>query len=197
VRIVSLGSEDNPMNAYESWDGQPLSKELEERFELHYGKHSRQYKWLIKDLSSVDRRVVPWVVVFTHRPLYSTANHHPNCKPGGDWFVCKFRDTYEPVFRQFGVDLVVSGHSHHYSRSVPMFKGKAEADRGIVHVVLGTGGFELTGNAFQPAGWVAARQGTQFGYVRMVVTNSTHAKWSYILKGGKVFEQVWLVRNNA
>ncbi|KAH9255986.1 hypothetical protein BASA81_005762 [Batrachochytrium salamandrivorans] len=194
VHVVSLGSEDNPMNAYEEWDGEPLDANQLDRFERHYGKHSKQYKWLIKDLSDAKRNLVPWVVVFTHRPLYSTAYHHANCQAGGDWYACKFRDTYEPVFRQFNVDLVVSGHSHHYSRSQPMYKGQIDRERGIVYSVIGVGGFEVTGESFSQANWIASRQGSEFGYVRMVVKNATHAKWTHQLITGKVFDETWLVR---
>lgn len=196
VHVVSLGSEDNPMNAYEEWDGKPLDANQLDRFERHYGKQSKQYQWLIKDLSDAKRNLVPWLVVFTHRPLYSTAHHHANCQSGGDWYACKFRDTYEPVFRQFNVDVVVSGHSHHYSRSQPMYKGQVDLERGIVYSVIGVGGFEVTGESFSHADWIASRQGSEFGYVRMVVKNSTHAKWTHQLITGRVFDETWLVRRS-
>ena len=31
-----------------------------------------QYKWLSKDLASVDRTKTPWVIVMSHRPMYSS-----------------------------------------------------------------------------------------------------------------------------
>ena len=30
------------------------------------------------------------------------------------------RDTYHPIFEQYGVDLVLYGHNHSYERSVPL-----------------------------------------------------------------------------
>lgn len=41
MHVISIGTEDNPINAYECWDGEPLSPELMARYELHYGKKSK------------------------------------------------------------------------------------------------------------------------------------------------------------
>jgi regulator of replication initiation timing len=198
IHIVSIGTEDNPMNAYEEFNGQPLTDELNLRFEKHFGRNSRQFQWLVKDLAQANARrdKVPWILLYTHRPLYHTSSHHPNCGRGGDWYVCMVRDTYEPVLRQFGVDIVMSGHSHHYSRSFPMFKGAVDMEKGTIHSVIGTGGFELT-NRFSTAPWVASRRGDRFGYVHLSITNSTHAKWVFVDADTTVLDELWIVRQRS
>ena len=201
VHVVSIASEDNPNNAYESFDGQPLTDELKARFDRHFGRNSRQYQWLLKDLSDANARrdAVPWILLFTHRPLYHTSTHHPNCGRGGDWYGCLFRETYEPLFRQFGVNFVMSGHSHHYARTFPMYQGKVDEDSGTIHCTIGTGGFDLTDSFAAQPPWVAHRTGRSFGYVRINFVNATHANWQFLApaQGGSessVVDETWVVR---
>ena len=200
VHVVSIGTEDNPNNAYEQHNGSPLTDELKVRFEKHFGRNSRQFQWLIKDLSEANRKrdKVPWIILFTHRPLYHTSSHHPNCGTGGDWYVCLFRDAYEPLFRQFGVNIVMSGHSHHYSRSLPIHQGKIDLAKGVVHSTIGTGGYELTSAFTRQPEWIAYRQGSDFGYVRLTVTNNTHARWTFLSPDddaqSKILDHVWITR---
>merc|ERR1719171_276776 len=87
VHIVSIGTEDNPINAYETagsayQTADELPPELKKRFDLHYGEKSEQYRWLKADLekANANRERLPWIVLFTHRPMYHTSTHHPNCR---------------------------------------------------------------------------------------------------------------------
>ena len=40
--------------------------------EHDYSAGSPQYKWLDNDLSKVDRKVTPWVIIGGHRAMYSS-----------------------------------------------------------------------------------------------------------------------------
>ena len=79
-----------------------------------------QAEWLEADLADSDR---PWTVVFGHHPPYSSGDH------GSD---LRFRDTFGPILERHRVDLVLSGHDHHYERVVPQ--------NGVHYVVTGGGG---------------------------------------------------------
>ena len=152
-----------------------------ERFHKHFGVESAQYKWLMQDLAKAaapaQRKKVPWIIVLSHRPMYHTARHHPNCGGDGDWSICMVRELYEPLFEQHQVDVYFSGHSHHYMRSKPMLRGKV-ADNGTTHIIVGTGGFEVLGERWgSNADWVAARQGSRFGFGRYRIANATHLQW--------------------
>lgn len=61
-----------------------------------------------------------WTIVTMHHPAYSAGKH------GSDGDV---RRHFVPLFEEFGVDLVLSGHDHDYQRSTPM--------NGITYVVSG------------------------------------------------------------
>ena len=80
-----------------------------------------QEKWIEKELSGSREN---WKIVFQHHPLYSSGKRH-----GSDE---QLRDALEPVFRQHGVDLVLTGHDHLYERVKPQHD--------IVHFVAGSGG---------------------------------------------------------
>lgn len=65
------------------------------------------------------------------------------------------RNEYHPLFEEFGVDLVIQGHSHNYQRSYPLLFNEVRPSqpivsdkeqiwyrdpKGIIFVVAGTGG---------------------------------------------------------
>jgi hypothetical protein len=201
VHVAAIGTEDNPFNAYEMWDGQPLSAALERRFEQHYGAQSRQFRWLQRDLAAAhaNRGQVPWVLLITHRPMYHTAAHHGMCSGGGDWYACKFRALYEPLLYRYRVNVLAGGHSHHYQRSAPMFREQLDPN-GTVHLVVGTGGFDLTGDDWVGSPkWVAHRQGTSYGFVRYRAENRTHLWLEHVSSSpqsaGKVLDSAWVVNS--
>ena len=78
-----------------------------------------QIEWLRERLSCSDSL---WQVVYFHHPLYSSGKH------GSD---IGLRHALEPVLREGGADIVLTGHDHDYQRSTPQ--------HGIVHVVTGGG----------------------------------------------------------
>jgi len=199
VHVIAYGTEDNPNNGYERWDGQPLSPLMIERFNKHYGVESAQYAFLKQDLAKASapaqRAKVPWIVVMTHRPMYHTATHHPNCGGGGDWSVCMIRDLYEPLIHGHGVNVLFSGHSHHYQRSHALYKGR-NMHNGTVHIIVGTGGFELLGEHWTGTPeWMARRQSSAFGFGHYNVHNATHMYWQHIaFTNSTVIDSAWIVR---
>lgn len=106
--------------------------------------------------------------------------------------MCDFREVYEPLLVDKGVVLYLSGHTHHYSRSKPVGV-KGNSARGIVHVVVGTGGYELdTGTLLleEAFPWVAFRA-EAYGYGRLRAENSTHLSWEFVERdSGKVVDRV-------
>ena len=62
-----------------------------------------QYKWLEKDLASLDREVTPWLVATWHAPWYSTYKSHYR-------EVECMRVEMEDLLYKYGVDIVFNGH---------------------------------------------------------------------------------------
>jgi hypothetical protein len=105
------------------------------------------------------------------------------------------RREFAPLFEQYGVDLVLTGHDHNYERSKPM-KGDAVAasgTRGIPYLVVGSGGATLrTFPGTQPS-WTAYRNNTHVGYLDVVVDGGTLVT-KFIDSGGTVRDSLTLTK---
>ena len=66
--------------------------------------------WLRSDLAANAR---DWLVVFFHHPPYSKGSHDSDVETRS----IEMRSIVLPVLERWGVDLVLSGHSHSYERS--------------------------------------------------------------------------------
>jgi len=81
--------------------------------------------WLKKDLAANTK---PWVIVAFHTPPYSDGGH----KSDDDWDsrgrLKDMRENFVPIFDAYGVDLVLSGHSHGYERSKLIINHPGKSD---------------------------------------------------------------------
>lgn len=71
-------------------------------------------EWLRKDLAANKK---PWVIVAFHTPPYSDGGHKSDNCWDSRGRLCDMRENFVPIFDEYGVDLVLSGHSHGYERS--------------------------------------------------------------------------------
>jgi hypothetical protein len=69
--------------------------------------------WLRNDLAASSRR---WKFVFFHHTVYSCGQYHGSST--------SLISLLTPIFEDYGVDLVMYGHDHHYERSYPMRDGE-------------------------------------------------------------------------
>ncbi|NKZ11650.1 metallophosphoesterase family protein [Mycolicibacterium septicum DSM 44393] len=143
VRVISLNNDDvcyqDGGNSY-----------------VHGYSGGAQKRWLESELehSSADTGI-DWIVVCMHQTAVSTADRTNGADLG-------IRESWLPLFDQYGVDLVVCGHEHHYERSHPI-RGAQPTDtltpipvdghgdsidtsRGTVHLVIGGGGTSIPSN---------------------------------------------------
>lgn len=74
-----------------------------------------------------------WIIAAIHHSLFSSGEH------AKDESILKRRERLVPVFEEIGVDLVLSGHDHTYTRTYPMAGMECSADsKGIVYIAMGT-----------------------------------------------------------
>ena len=88
-----------------------------------------QTEWLIRDLEA--HRDAEWKIVFFHNPLF-------RCHPTRG--ITSQRWVWQPIFDEYGVDLVVCGHDHYYQRTYAVGNYSGEPRRGVTHLISGGGG---------------------------------------------------------
>ena len=70
--------------------------------------------WLRHDLKANTK---PWTIVVFHTPPYTDGGHKSDSDRNSGGRMKAMRENFVPIFDEFGVDLVLSGHSHDYERS--------------------------------------------------------------------------------
>ena len=141
-----------------------------------FSSSSDMYKWLEKDLQSVDRSKTPWVFVGTHAPWYNSNKHHQN--ETEEWGM---RVSMEPLMKKYAVDALICGHVHAYERSYPVYDNVV-TEGAMMEFNIGDGGNRevLEDDDWvspQPA-WSAFRK-NGFGHGIIQTLNSTHAIWTW------------------
>ena len=105
-----------------------------------------------------------WTVVYMHSPPYS---HAVGLSGHGSDF--ELRRALTPLFDRYGVDLVLTGHDHHYERSHALLDGERVPEGcGPVYVVSGGGGASRFARGISPSHRVA-RISRKHHYVRLVI----------------------------
>ena len=69
------------------------------------------YAWLLADLQATDKE---WLIAFWHHPPYSKGSHDSDLESQ----LIQMRERFVPLLEDYGVDLVLTGHSHSYERSI-------------------------------------------------------------------------------
>ena len=99
---------------------------------IPFAPGSPQHSWFVADLRAVDRSKTPWLLVAVHAsPMHTYYTHYKEME-------C-FMSIYEPLFLQYRVDMVFSGHIHAYQRTHPVYQYQRN-DCGPVYVTIGDGG---------------------------------------------------------
>jgi 3',5'-cyclic AMP phosphodiesterase CpdA len=125
---ASLGNHDNPNQRFYK----PFNMDGKRYYDYRRGNVAffaldsnymdpEQLGWLRKELSGSDAQ---WKICYFHHPLYSDSKAH-----GSD---TDLRKILEPIFKQYGVRVVFSGHEHTYER--------VKSQEGIYYFVLGNSG---------------------------------------------------------
>ena len=127
---------------------------------------SRQYTWLAQDLQAVNRKVTPWIVLATHRMMYTTQLDETD-----DYKVSLgFRENVEPLLKKYKVNLMLVGHQHSYERSCPVYNDTCVPDRvsGTTHMVVGSAGATREKGGFSPKfGNFSEKHLDDYGYIRV------------------------------
>ncbi len=92
-------------------------------------------EWFENDLKNNNSK---WTFVGYHQPTFNTGGH------ASTWG----RKDFLPIMEKYGVDIVLTGHSHLYERFLPI---GPEGKKPIIHIVTGGGGAPLKKAEKNPA----------------------------------------------
>ncbi|OQR90474.1 hypothetical protein THRCLA_09333 [Thraustotheca clavata] len=181
-----------------------------------------QLKWLKTDLSGVDRKKTPWVLVFKHNPFYSTWQAH-QCQCGPQPYIfpdsdkcwngiyddaspsevgeephCANQAKFEDVYLQYKVDMVVSGHTHAYERTAPIVKNKIDTKNGITYMITGAAGFDFdTDRVAKIPDWSVKAITNLAGGTRISATSTTlNVAW-VANEDNQVYDEFALTKENT
>lgn len=132
------------------------------------GQREAMRQWLIADLSSNDR---DWTIVIFHHPPYSKGINHNSDFEQRE---IDLRVEFTPVFEQYGVDVVYSGHSHSFERSYYLngHTGPANTFDPDVHAELNADGDPATGTGDEAYSQVSTGSGMDDKVVYTVAGSS-------------------------
>ena len=158
-----------------------------------YDAGSPQHAWLSTTLAGINRAVTPWVVAYSHFPMYCSnffwCCTSPDCSTGDS---ATFRRIYEPLFTapESRVDVFISGHVHAAELIKPVQNfivtdPSAPFDnvQSTIHLMTGfPGDVEVCCNQWMHPipSWSAwrdddvASDGGNFGFSHWTILNNTH-----------------------
>lgn len=137
-------------------------------------RDSPQYQWLARDLAL---HPATCTLAYWHHPRWSSGRHGSTPAMQPIW----------ELLYAHGVELVLSGHDHHYERFLPLdAEENPDPERGIVQFVVGTGGRSLRSPRTQlPTSAVATAQAD--GVLELTLY-SDHYTWRFHPIHGQLFE---------
>jgi hypothetical protein len=148
--------------------------------------------WLVDDLS---QNTLDWTIVIFHHPPYSKgANHDSNLEqPEID-----MRENFAPVFEDYGVDVVYSGHAHSYERSWYLngHHGLSETFDAQQHAALNSNGEPSLGQGEDLYSQLSPSSGSDDKAVYTVAGSAGKADEEHPCREGQLFgctPQQWLM----
>ena len=85
-----------------------------------------QYEFVVNDLEkAANDPSIDWIFVMFHKPMYTS----PSTKQPVEFII---RDKYQPIFDEYNVDLVIQGHNHIYSRTLPLSFNQSDITQPVV-----------------------------------------------------------------
>ena len=151
--------------------------------EISYSSSSPQNAFVKQDLDAASKNQnIDWIIVYFHKPMYSSPSSCSSC-PGES----NLRDIYHPLFDQYGVDLVLEGHTHDYQRSFPIkFNSNSKSNptitdtnrnnyndpAGQIYSLVGTGGVNFHSLKTPLKSYLVYGQSKEFGFLNIDIQNN-------------------------
>jgi predicted MPP superfamily phosphohydrolase len=203
-QIVDYHNVKNPYYSHDFQNVHFISMSTEHPFD----EGSKQYEFIKNDLEKISKNPnVDWIIVHNHKPLYSTNQDKKEAE--------QLRDTFQQLFQQYDVDLVISSHNQYYERTYPILYNEEyekttskkvepkpiitnpsesnylDKDNGIIFLTVGTAGDELDPVEERPNFYV--HQESKFGFLEIELQdNGKKLIGQFHTNDGKITDQFTL-----
>ncbi|MBO9627102.1 MAG: discoidin domain-containing protein [Microbacterium sp.] len=137
-------------------------------------QNSEQMNWLTADLAANTKQCT---VAYFHEPLFTSGEHGNQLKSKPVW----------TKLQAAGVELVLSGHDHHYERFNPQTADGTASATGIVEIIGGLGGRDLRDLNDTPQKNSVKRINDRYGVVQIDFTDTTFTT-KFVAVGGQVVD---------
>ncbi len=155
-RNAEAGGVASGTEAYYSFDHGPIHFVCLDSEGTDRSPGSAMLGWLEADLQATSQ---PWIVAFWHHSPYSKGTHDSDSEGHGS----DLRENALPILEAYGVDLVLTGHSHNYERSFLLDGHYGESTTLLPSMILDGGDGRETGTgAYQKPGGFAPHTGTVY-----------------------------------
>jgi hypothetical protein len=157
------------------WHAIALNSEIVVNGLFSDAERTAQLEWLARDLKANPKKCT---VAYWHHPRFSSGWHGSDRRLASFW----------SILNDAGVDLILSGHDHHYERFHPQTPaGVADSARGIVQIVAGTGGGEIRGLRDPLVPHSAVRVQGHFGVVKLTL-GAEEWRSAFLATNGGVYD---------
>jgi PKD repeat protein len=149
---AEIGGLASGTEAYYAFDYANIHFICLDSYDSNRGIDGPMLTWLEADLAS---NTQPWVIAFWHHPPYSKGSHNSDTEPQ----LIDMRQNALPLLEVWGVDLVMTGHSHSYERSflIDGHYGGSGTYSPVNHAVDGGDGRESGDGVYEKPDGVAAQ----------------------------------------
>ena len=121
---------------YYSFDNGELHVVMLDSFDGAHDPDDDMLQWLRRDLAANTRK---WTIAVFHHPPYSKGSHDSDDGYDSRGRMFHVRENVLPVLEEYGVDLVLTGHSHSYERSRLIDCHYGTSDTFIANMVVDAG----------------------------------------------------------
>jgi|TARA_B110000014_G_C20089982_1_gene570515 predicted phosphodiesterase len=155
-----------------------------------------QIDFILTDLiNSKENDEIDFTIVFMHLPMYSSRI---------DGSFMDLRNELQPIFDSYGVDLVISGHTHIYERTQSLTFDEIitnendcyyDNTEGQIYLTVGTGGHShVFFNQKHP--WSIVQNHNDYGFLNLsIVEGEDIIIGKFVTNSGKIFD-TFMIRIN-
>jgi len=126
--------------AYYSFDRSNIHFVVLDSYDSDRSVNGTMLSWLENDLAATQQ---DWLIAFWHHPPYTRGSHNSD----NEGPLIDMRENALPLLESYGVDLVLTGHSHSYERSylIDQHYGRSSTFNSSMQVDAGSGREDDTG----------------------------------------------------